>query len=229
MIVHHYQIESILGQGSFATVYKAYHLKTKQPVAIKMQQNNHLKYEAKIYQYLNSMKYPFAPQLKWFGTIQDYQYLAIELLHEPILNPVSIIHQLIDALQHLHRLSLLHRDIKPGNILLSKCGNVRLIDFGMAKRFEYNGQHMECQCIHNLIGSPNYVSLNVHQWIEPSRRDDLESALYVFLFFSHGLPWENELDKENAKQQFETPALTYVRQLAFTETPNYARLKQLLN
>jgi hypothetical protein len=88
----------------------------------------------------------------------------------------------------------------------------------------------------------NFVSLNVHNGIEPSRRDDLESCVYMILFMLCGkLEWFNTKDRNEMvqmKQQltniqsfsfsFIQEMLVYVRNLTFKETPNYEYLINIL-
>ena len=109
-----------------------------------------------------------------------------------------------------------------------------IIDFGISKRFDYNGTHIDETKIHKLIGSPNFVSLNVHKGIEPSRRDDLESCVYIIMNMLLGkLEWFDKQDlnemallKYQVTSVIEIPSfikimLYYVRGLEFTATPDY--------
>jgi serine/threonine protein kinase len=243
MFIHNYQIGRKIGDGAFGAVFQGNHRRTKEQVAIKLQSRVdasntiNMKYEAKIYQYLNSMRCEFVPQIKWFGVIEECHFLVMELLGERVSgsvhNAIDIGIQLIDALAYLHRCSLLHRDIKPANVLFgqgTKSNKIYLIDFGLAKRFEYNGKHIEFKRTHGLIGSPNFVSLNVHQRCEPSRRDDVESAIYVMWSLYMDLPWMNEELIEDIKGEFqaETELMQYVRGLEFDEAPDYERVKRIL-
>ena len=89
----------------------------------------------------------------------------------------------------------MHRDLKPSNFLINKDLKLLVTDFGISKRFNYNGTHIAETKIHKLIGSPNFVSLNVHRGIEPSRRDDIESCIYIIMNMLLGkLEWFNTQD-----------------------------------
>ena len=92
-----------------------------------------------------------------------------------------------------------------------------------------------------VIGTMNFVSLNVHNGIEPSRRDDLESCIYIILFMLLGkLEWFNIRDKNamaHIKEKltnnihtisFIQEMLVYVRKLSFKEMPDYDYLINIL-
>lgn len=111
-----------------------------------------------------------------------------------------------------------------------------LIDFGFCKRYNYDGVHIEEGKITKMIGTPNFVSINVHKGVEPSRRDDLESCIYIMIYMLFGkLFWDKETDSKNMclkKEQltnsekplipdFLKQLLIYVRALDFDECPDY--------
>jgi serine/threonine protein kinase len=145
--------------------------------------------------------------------------------------------QIIKRIQTLHSKYFLHRDIKPSNFLFgidNDTNKLFLSDFGFAKRYDYDGTHIEEKQINKIIGSINFVSLNVHNLIEPSRRDDLESCVYVILTMLFGrLEWFNKTDideikylKMNIITLEEVPSfiknmLYYTRSLQFDEIPDY--------
>ena len=78
--------------------------------------------------------------------------------------------------------------------------NFYIIDFGLAKRFKDNsGKHFAYRENRNLLGTIRYVSLNMHKGIEYSRRDDMESLGYLWIYLLKGrLPWQgiNTEDKQ---------------------------------
>ena len=116
-----------------------------------------------------------------------------------------------------------------------------MIDFGLCKRFNFHGKHIQQKNIKSIIGSPNFISLNVHKGIEPSRRDDIESCIYVIANMILGkLEWfDCNLNEEmfqlkiKFKNKKETPfiislMLDYVHKLEFSEIPNYDYLINLM-
>ena len=262
-----YELLEKLNSGSFGTVYKAKHVRTGELVAVKIEQgtaSSSLKNEARIYQYL--LKEPGFPKLKWFNKEDQLTYLVVDLLvcslttlvkmKEPLSHKVilQIGIQMIKRVETLHGKYMLHRDIKPDNFMLDRSKTLCLIDFGLCKRYDYDGNHIEEKQITSMIGSVNFVSLNIHKGIEPSRRDDIESCIYIILYLllNGELPWfklkvkEKENEKEinmnrifYLKEQLTNPndhslspfmkdMLVKTRKLAFNEEPNYCELINIL-
>jgi len=251
MISKKYNLIEKISEGSFGSVFKAENIRTKENVAIKfeikMDNIKSLKNEAKIYQYLGKIN--GFPQLKMFGTTDKVNYLVIDLLGNSLSNTILGFNklslkttlligiQMINRIKVLHENQLLHRDIKPSNFLfgLEKDTNkLYLVDFGFSKRYTYNGTHIQEKKLTKIVGSLNFVSLNIHNYIEPSRRDDLESCIYIMLTMLLGkLVWfdkSNLNDIYKLKEQIilleEVPSfikilLNYVRKMKFDETPDY--------
>lgn len=167
---------------------------------------------------------------------------------------VMLIDQMLQRIEFVHMRSIIHRDIKPHNFLLGRNRTDRIvfiIDFGLGKRYRdpKNHEHIPYKDGKNLTGTARYVSVNTHQGIEQSRRDDLESLAYVFLYFYKGsLPWQglkatskkDKYDKimeiksntsvetlcRGAPKEF-ADFLHYSRNLKFWEKPNYAWCRRI--
>jgi serine/threonine protein kinase len=163
--------------------------------------------------------------------------------------------QIIDRLEWFHYCGFVHRDIKPNNFVMgyekSKNKNhLHLIDFGLAKKFITNkGRHIACKTGKSPIGTIRYASINNHMGVTLSRRDDLESSLYMCIYFLKGrLPWQGERGKtkkdhyENIlKSKFKNlegdlfkgipdifeKCIDRVRFVAFDQPPPYDTLRKL--
>lgn len=248
-----YELLDKLNSGSFGQVYKAKHVRTGELVAVKLERKSvtsSLKNEAKIYQYLG--KEPGFTSLKWFGSNQDFVYLVTDLLvcslsslvkgmkALTLTNILQIGIQMIKRIETLHSKYLLHRDIKPDNFMLGTNKQLYLIDFGLCKRYDYDGRHIEetQEPGRSIIGSINFVSLNIHKGIEPGRRDDVESCIYIIAYLLSGgvLPWLNELNIQKMVdikgrpfiRPFINDMLFLARQLAFHEEPDYGGFVAIL-
>ena len=259
MLANKYKLIAKLSQGSFGQVYKADNIRTGDLGAVKIEPKTgvqkSLKSEAKIYQYL--AKLDGFPQLKWYGSTDKVTYLVTDLLDHSISDLVKkggrlemevvllLGKQMIQRLNILHNHFLLHRDIKPQNFMINVTTNkLYLIDFGFCKRYNYDGKHIEQGSISKMIGTPNFVSINIHKGVEPSRRDDVEACIYIMIYMLFGkLLWEKETDAKNMclkKEQltnsekplipdFLKQLLIYIRALEFDECPDYEKIIKVID
>ena len=264
IIANKYKILESIGEGTFGKVFKGKNIRTNENIAIKIQYKdiaNVLRHEAKIYKQLKDIS--GIPQIRHFGTDSGFNYLIIDLLNSS-LQDLSLTQQdtikymilAINIIETVHDQGIIHRDIKPDNFLLKNNNLLRpelfLIDFGLSKYYLNNNIHMEQRKDRNLIGTAKFASLNVHNGIEISRRDDIESLCYTFIIlYSKQLPWSkiidqydknsdllelyNEIKKE--KEQLEwlhnipgefLTLLLYSRTLKFDQKPNYNYMRTLL-
>jgi len=247
-----YRIIGKIGEGAFGLIYKGENIRTKELVAIKVEPIEKdmklLKNESVIYQYLNNVE--GVPFVKWFGKDEKNYYMVINLLGESLqsiknnstFSLTSVLQigiQVIHLLKTIHEKGLVHRDIKPDNFLLglnSQRKRIYIIDFGLCKSYITNDQHNPIKKTNNLIGSLTYASINTHNCIELSRRDDMESLGYMLVFFYLGtLPWQEftsenidmiKKSKEDITSNDKLPQILvnyikYVRSLEYEEKPNY--------
>jgi casein kinase I family protein HRR25 len=154
----------------------------------------------------------------------------------------------IQLLWDLHSRFIIHRDLKPENLLISQNGTgpITLIDFGLSKKFiDHTNQHIPRLEEKSFRGTLRYASSNMHQGIENSRRDDLESLGYVLVYLAKGkLPWQGlkvpakekgdligrvkmKTQTKELCQGLHPVFLEYmkvVRNLSFAEEPDYGSL-----
>lgn len=98
-------------------------------------------------------------------------------------------------MEYFHSRHFLHRDVKPENFCMgigAKSHSVHIIDYGLSKRYidPRTGEHIQYREGKNMTGTPRYASLNTQKGCEQSRRDDVESLIYLLIYLATGhLPW----------------------------------------
>src|SRR5215469_5192281 len=144
-----YHLICLLGQGGFADVYLGEHVYLKTMTAIKVLQTRLLNEDFEAFlneaRTIASLKHPHIIQVLDFGIEGDTPFLVMEyapngtLRHRypkgtplPPDNIVSYIKQVASALQYAHDRKLIHRDVKPENMLLGTNDQILLSDFGLA-------------------------------------------------------------------------------------------------
>eukprot|EP00735_Rhodelphis_limneticus_P003810 TRINITY_DN15331_c0_g1::TRINITY_DN15331_c0_g1_i1::g.22718::m.22718 TRINITY_DN15331_c0_g1::TRINITY_DN15331_c0_g1_i1::g.22718 ORF type:complete len:758 (+),score=47.65,sp/F4JBP3/ATG1B_ARATH/46.86/2e-80,Pkinase/PF00069.20/9.6e-77,Pkinase_Tyr/PF07714.12/1.2e-47,DUF3543/PF12063.3/1.9e-09,Kdo/PF06293.9/7.9e-05,APH/PF01636.18/4.4e+02,APH/PF01636.18/0.2,MIT/PF04212.13/1.3e+03,MIT/PF04212.13/0.49,Kinase-like/PF14531.1/1.8e+03,Kinase-like/PF14531.1/0.28,ABC1/PF03109.11/0.34,DUF605/PF04652.11/11 TRINITY_DN len=199
-IVGDYQFGEKLGKGSFARVYKGYHLKTGQPVAVKVMEHRELKGVTKEnlqteINILRKLDHPNIVRLCDLIVGKCHIYLFLEFCnlgdlsryikkHGPLSEDKTreLLRQLSSGLEVLHNQNVIHRDLKPQNLLL--CGDedaptLKLADFGFARYFEPQ------KMMETLCGSPLYMAPEVLSHNKYDAKADLWSVgviLYEMLF-----------------------------------------------
>ncbi|KAH0790045.1 CK1 family protein kinase [Histomonas meleagridis] len=162
--------------------------------------------------------------------------------------------QMLSCTEYIHKKNFIHRDIKPDNFVMgirNTSNQVFIIDYGLAKKYRDQKTHVHIPYCDgkSLTGTARYASVNALQGKEQSRRDDLESLGYVWLYLLRGnLPWMG-LTAKDQKQKYQKICAVksrttfeelckgfpdefvryfhIVRNLKFSETPNYSELRKL--
>jgi serine/threonine protein kinase/Flp pilus assembly protein TadD len=102
---------------------------------------------------------------------------------------VSIAKQVCEGLEEAHRLGVVHRDLKPGNILIDKDGNARIMDFGVARSLKIKGTTGAGV----MIGTPDYMSPEQVEGNEVDQRSDIYSlGIILFEMVTGRVPFEGD-------------------------------------
>ena len=147
-----YRLDEIIGEGGMAVVYRGYDLVLNRIVAIKMLRGqyggdaNFLRRFEREAQAAARLSHPHIANVYDVGTDGDARFIVMEYVHGPNLKELIrrqgpftvegaafILRQVAGALDYAHAHGLVHRDVKPQNILVDQHGVVKVVDFGIAK------------------------------------------------------------------------------------------------
>ncbi|MBV9439913.1 MAG: Stk1 family PASTA domain-containing Ser/Thr kinase [Candidatus Eremiobacteraeota bacterium] len=193
LLNNRYRIETQVGSGGMALVYVGTDTLLRRRVAIKVLRDQYasdddfvkrFSYEA---QSAAKLSHPNIVNIYDFGREESAYYIVMELvdgttlaelLHdEPVLpEPVAIDYaiQIASGLAYAHRQGLLHRDVKPANILVTKDDVVKLSDFGIARAVSEHTLGVTQPGM--VMGSVSYISPEQAQNLEIDERSDLYSV-----------------------------------------------------
>ena len=201
-----YKILDKIGNGKFGIVYKGTNLKSGESVAIKTEKKTGdirlLKNETTVLKYLYDRGSRSSPIVYWYGVDEVWSYLVMSYYDISLFdycNQTAILPEkidkimcvCIDILETIHKNYVLHRDIKPQNFMISN-EEIFLIDFGFSCFYvDEKVEHLPSVETQNIVGTPKYVSYHVHDGITNSRRDDLISLGYLYIYLCcRELPWD---------------------------------------
>ncbi len=191
-----YQVVAPLGEGGMAAVYKAYQPGMDRYVALKIlprklaedpQFVGRFKQEAKV---LAKLQHPHILPVFDFGEADGYTYIVMPFVESgtladllrgqplPLKQIRSIVSQVGGALHYAHTHGLVHRDVKPSNVLVDESGNCLLTDFGIAKMVEGTAKFTGTG---GVIGTPAYMSPEQGRGEKLDGRSDIYS-LGIMLF-----------------------------------------------
>ena len=147
-----YRIDKIIGVGGMAVVFRAFDILAGRNVAVKILKDDIARDEVSVKRFINESKavsmlsHPNIVTIYDVSVRSDAKYIVMEYIEGITLKNymlkkgkmetgeiLSMIEQVLGALEHAHQKGIVHRDIKPQNIMLLKNGIVKVTDFGIAK------------------------------------------------------------------------------------------------
>jgi serine/threonine protein kinase/Tfp pilus assembly protein PilF len=191
-----YQIIEELGHGGMGKVYKAFDIKIQEKIAIKIIRPDIASDQKTITRFRNELK--LARQITHrnicrmhdLGEDQDTHFITMEYVAGESLKkiirmtgPLTIgtaldySRQICDGLAEAHRLGVIHRDLKPQNILIDESGTAKIMDFGIARSLEAGSLTGEGM----MVGTPEYMSPEQAEGKTADQRTDIY-ALGVILY-----------------------------------------------
>jgi eukaryotic-like serine/threonine-protein kinase len=216
-VAKRFDLRGRTGQGSMSKVWQAYDKDLGRIVALKLlDKEKTIKFEER-FKMMGLNKPPegeICMALKHKNLVQTYEH-GLTTVGEPYMvmewidglglnylietrnvklqgNRINYLCQLCDALDYLHHIRFLHRDLCPRNVMVDKEGMVKLIDFGLT--IPYTPQF--CQP-GNRTGTADYLAPELIKRMKTDSRVDMFAlGVTAFELFTHLLPWERALSSE---------------------------------
>jgi serine/threonine protein kinase len=203
-----YQILEELGRGGMAVVYKAYHPALERYVAIKLLPRELTFDREFVKRFLREarsaakLNHPHIVTIHDVGQAEGNHFIVMEYIDGPSLTDLlqrqgrippqraaRIVSQVASALDYAHRQGFVHRDVKPGNILLGAGQTAKLTDFGIVKAAE--GSRLTQTG--TLLGTPAYMSPQQARGIHITYRTDIYSlGVVAYEMLAGRVPFNGE-------------------------------------
>lgn len=221
-----YRCETLLGRGAMGAVYLAFHQQLERRCALKVLSPKYVETDA---DYVNrfrqeaiavaNLHHPNVVMAYAVGKHDDLHYLEMEFVagqslqkmletHQRLAPPdaLRITAQIADGLAAAHRAGLIHRDVKPENVLLTKeshgLGRAKIGDFGLAKRVRGRGERV----FDGLVGTPHYMAPELFSGAAASPSTDAYAlGVCLFRMLTGRLPFAGKTVKQLMSQVLTQP------------------------
>ncbi|MAT14195.1 MAG: serine/threonine protein kinase [Planctomyces sp.] len=223
-LVSVYQCELLLGRGSMGRVYLAHHQHLKRKCALKVLSTKRMSHHDNFLERFHTegtssakLVHPHIVTTHAMGEFEGHHFLEMELVTGPTLQQVidgegqltpiratALATQIADGLAQAHRHSILHRDLKPDNILLTLQGIPKIADFGLAKRV------FDKSIPNELAGTPHFMAPEVLIGEAASPQSDVYSlGVCYYQMLTGQLPFTGESleDLTRKVQQHKIPSI----------------------
>ncbi len=223
VFANRYQVIEELGKGGMGKVYRVLDKKLNEEVALKLIKPEIASDKMTLERFKNELKLARKVAQKNVGRMFDLgeetgtHYITMEYVpgedlksfirrvgQIPIGKSITIAKQLCEGLSEAHSIGIVHRDLKPSNFMIDKDGNVRIMDFGIARSLK--GKALTGAGV--IIGTPEYMSPEQVEGKEVDQRSDLYSLGVVLYEMGTGkVPFEGDAPLSVAvRQKTEQPA-----------------------
>ena len=209
IVGHRYRIIDLIGTGGMAHVYRAVNLSTRKVVAIKVLKDEYrndaeflrrFEREARAVLHLSHENIVRAFDV---GETDGLPYIVLEfvdgrtlkeILDEngpmPARIAVALVVQVLDALGAAHAAGIIHRDVKPQNVIVMQSGKVKLMDFGIAREVDANTVTFAGSTV---LGSVHYLSPEQAKGLPVTEGSDLYSAgIMLYELLTGRVPFDGD-------------------------------------
>lgn len=205
-----YRIDALIGKGGMAIVYLATDLRTKRQVAVKVLREEYLQNEEFLQRFdreamvCAKTSHPNIVNLLDIGEEEDKtRYLVMEYVkgrtlkeiivergHLDSTQAVEMTLQILSALSHAHQRHIVHRDMKPQNMLVDEFGHVKVADFGIARMTDAKTMTIADG---NVMGSVHYFSPEQAKGEQVTQASDLYSVgVMLYEMLSGHVPFDGD-------------------------------------
>ena len=187
-----YRITELIGSGGMAQVYKAINMTNRRPVAVKVLKDEYkddaefLRRFSREVNAILTLSHENIVRAYGAGTHNGMPYLVMEYVEGrtlkdlisqngalPVRTAIGITCQILDALSAAHAHGIIHRDVKPQNVIVTDKGRVKLADFGIAREVKASTVTFSGQ---KVLGSVHYISPEQAKGAITTEQSDLYSA-----------------------------------------------------
>ena len=241
-----FELTELLGAGGMGSVYRARDLRqveagdTKPWVAVKVINETFSRHEHALIALQQETKktqrlaHPNIVSVYDFDREGDVAFMTMELLEGqsldavlarkpgglPLNEALSVIRQICQAIEYAHNQGIVHADLKPANIFLTRDGRVKVLDFGIAQAMQADS-HFDAQSLNAL--TPAYASVDMLCGERPQTVDDLYGlGCIFFLLLSGRHPFNRKRATEADAAQLKPPRIVTLKSL------QWRALKRLL-
>ncbi len=205
-VIGPYRIEGVIGAGSMGDVYRAVDIGLNRGVAIKVLSERHRESNELRARFTRegravaAISHPNVVAVFATGNYDDRPYIAMELLEgtdlasaidaRGPLPPLTAARAILDAARGLHaaaKAGLIHRDVKPSNLVLLADGRVKVTDFGLAKPVD-PGSEPSLTALGVVVGTPDYIAPEQARGETIDERVDLYALGGTLYFLLTGVP-----------------------------------------
>ncbi len=193
-----YRLDEIVGRGSMGRVYRAEHLGLHRPCAIKVMNPGLVSKQPQIRERFWAearavalLLHPHVVTIHNLGCDRGYDYIEMEyvpggvslreaIIREGPIEPVrasTLVRQVVLALGAAHQSGLVHRDVKPSNVLIHSNGHAKLADFGLVRRISELGRAGV-----PVAGTPTFMAPELFDGVPASHSSDLYAVGVMFYY-----------------------------------------------